>query len=179
MPCSGRKEGKVDILIDLTLFGPLGAVQEEDKKSPATTKLRLKRSKTCTSSENGTPGPPKGDNTGSGGVRRDDLPHASATPPHMLFLGAVLSAVIVIVLLVICVVIIHMRSRNKLPGSSKSAKTPPPSGPSASATSTTMFMQQQQQQQQQQQHIYEPIPAMSHPQYNSICNRPGTILSQF
>jgi len=176
LPCSDRKEGKVNILIDLTLFGSLGnSLQDDDKKSPLTTKLRLKRSKMCTVAETGTAksGPGSGP---SGGVRREDL--TPTTPPHMVFLGALLSAVIVIVLLIICAVVIHMRSRNKF--EPISAKTPPPCGPSASATSTTTFMQQQQQLQQQHQqlqlqqqhHIYEPIPAMALPQYNSI-GRPG------
>lgn len=168
LPCSGKKDGQVNVFIDLTLYGPLGAQTDEtDKKSTsgATTKLRLKRSKTCTVSDNDPVKTVSGGGTGTG-VRKEDLP--PSTPPHMVFLGALLSAVIVIVFLIICVVIIHMRSRNKLPGASKSGKAHYTcGGPSASATSTTTFMAQQLQQQQQQQlHIYEPIPALPHPHFN-------------
>lgn len=138
----------------------------EAKKSPPVTKLRLRRSKTCTSGSS-SDHPANGNTSSGGGGRRDEVPAGSS--PHMVFLGALLSAVIVVVLLIIVVVIIHMRSRNKFPSpATKSA--PPLSGPSASATSTTTFMQQQQ-------HIYEPIPAMTmmHPAYNtnSLLNRPG------
>lgn len=51
LPCSGVKFGTVFINIDLTFVGSLGAGVPEgelsDKKSPPTTRLRLKRSKTC------------------------------------------------------------------------------------------------------------------------------------
>ena len=172
LPCSGKKGGQVQIFIDLTLVGPLGSLQsvDEDKKSsPASTKLRLRRSKNCTTLFDDVGSKP-GSSVGSSGsgVQRDTL--QPSTPPHMVFLGAVLSAVIVIVLLVICAIVIHMRSRNKFPANPRSAQQQQlhTHGPSASATSTTTFMPQlhQQQQQQQQLLIYEPHPPLPNPHYS-------------